>query len=95
MKQARIVENLSWPLVNGKLWISTAIPSAYRERLKLEMSKFPYWHDDGLDALSYIYDMLKDVRLSVPMGDDGSKLNVRREFWRENRAPKPNSWLIV
>lgn len=61
-KQQRIESALQWPLLNGKLHISTAVPSAYRERLKLEMQKFPFWHDDALDAVAYIYDMIKDFR---------------------------------
>lgn len=59
-KQTRIERNLSWPLQNGKIHISAAIPNAYKERLRLEMEKFPYWHDDALDALSYFYDILRD-----------------------------------
>ena len=39
---------------------STNVPSGYRERLKSEMDKFPYWHDDGIDASSYLYDIMKD-----------------------------------
>ena len=59
-KEERITGALQWPLNNGKLHISKAIHASYRDRLKNEMSQFPYWHDDGLDALSYLYDVVKD-----------------------------------
>ncbi len=58
-KVSRITSALSWPLDNNKIFISTAISGIYRERLRAEMDKFPYWHDDGLDALSYLYDLIK------------------------------------
>ncbi|MGA2467632.1 MAG: hypothetical protein ABSH06_25210, partial [Thermodesulfobacteriota bacterium] len=58
---------LAWPLNNGKLHVSKAVPYAYRERLKWEMEKFPFWHDDGLDALSYLYDIIKDFRFQRPL----------------------------
>lgn len=59
-KEERITSALQWPLNNGKLHISQTIHTSYRDRLKNEMSQFPYWHDDGLDALSYLYDVVKD-----------------------------------
>lgn len=61
-KAGRIEAALAWPLNNSKLFISTAVPSVYRERLRAEMDKFPYWHDDGIDSLSYLYDIIKDYR---------------------------------
>ena len=65
-KTQRIESALAWPLNNGKLHVSKAVPYAYRERLKWEMEKFPFWHDDGLDALSYLYDIIKDFRFQRP-----------------------------
>ena len=61
-KVERISEALTWPLNNGKLHISTQVSTIYKTRLLKEMEKFPYWHDDGLDALSYIYDILSEYR---------------------------------
>ena len=63
-KNSRILNALSWPLNNAKLHISKSVPNAYRERLKMEMDRFPYWKKDGLDALSYLYDMIKDANLT-------------------------------
>ncbi len=62
-KNARILNALSWPLNNGKLHISKSVPNAYRERIKMEMDKFPYWKKDSCDALAYLYDMIKDADL--------------------------------
>lgn len=61
-KVDRIEAALAWPLNNSKLFISTAVPTVYRERLRAEMDKFPYWFDDGLDSLSYLYDIIKDYK---------------------------------
>ena len=57
-KEERIEHNLQWPLVNSKLHVSKAVPVEYRERLRKEMDQFPFWHEDGIDALSYLYDIL-------------------------------------
>ena len=61
-KHLRIETALALPLMNGKIHISKAIPFIYRQRLMSEMDKFPYWHDNGLDALAYLYDILQDYR---------------------------------
>lgn len=61
-KEDRILQNLMWPVNNGKVKVLKSIPACYQGRLKLEMEKFPYWHDDGLDALAYAYDIYKDFR---------------------------------
>lgn len=91
-KEFRIESNLSWPLANGKIKISTAIPKAFRERLKLELEKFPFWHDDGLDLCAYAYDMIADYRFGRrppedetrdPYADDGDEL------------PKENGWMTA
>jgi len=66
-KTQRIESAIAWPLNNGKLHVSKAVPYTYRERLKWEMEKFPFWHDDGLDALSYLYDIIKDFRFQRPL----------------------------
>ena len=61
-KNRRIESALAWPLVNGKIHISTDIPKAYRDKLREELDDFPYGvHDDGIDVLSYTYDMIHDV----------------------------------
>jgi hypothetical protein len=53
-KEVRIESALSWPLLNGKVHMSTSIPVEYRDKLREEMDSFPYGaNDDGIDALSY------------------------------------------
>lgn len=60
-KKARISSALSWPFSNGKIHVSKNVKSVYRDQLRSEMDKFPYWKDDGLDALAYAFDMIKDL----------------------------------
>lgn len=59
-KKQRISTALEIPFLNGNVHISTFVDNAYRDRLKQEMDNFPMWHDDGLDMLSYLYDILAD-----------------------------------
>lgn len=93
-KQQRIEAALQYPLLHGKLHISTAVPSAYRERLKLEMQKYPFWHDDGLDAISYLFDIARDYRF----GKEDLRTEEDRwaEAYREKASePKADAWLYV
>lgn len=94
-KEQRIESALAWPLANSKLHISTAIPAAYRERLKVEMQKFPFWHDDALDAVSYGYDMIRDYRFGKlsPIEDEFDK--YKRKLRDNSRKGKEHSWLYV
>ena len=60
-KTARI-EELSVPLINSKIHISTAVPQKYIDIIKKEMEDFPFSNDDhAIDILSYfIIDTLPD-----------------------------------
>jgi hypothetical protein len=58
------VSALQWPLNNSKWHYSTKINKETIQRLKDEMDKFPFWHDDGLDICSYLYDVIKDYKFS-------------------------------
>lgn len=91
-KELRIEQNLAWPLRNGKIFISAAVPTGTRERLKLEMEKFPFWKDDGLDALSYVYDMIKDYRFGARNQADISDPDMMR---RENTTWGGKGWMMV
>jgi hypothetical protein len=64
-KVKRIESALSWPLENGKIHILDSVPKAFKDRLFAEMDKFPYWHDDGLDMLSYLWDILHDYNFNT------------------------------
>lgn len=94
-KEERIVNALRWPLVNGTLHVSKGIPNAFRETLKLEMEKFPFWHDDALDMLSYAYDLVKDYKF-------GKRILVEEKkdpWWKTVRAKgqknQKDSWIVV
>jgi len=69
-KYRRIEAALSWPLSNGKLFYSTAIPQKYIDMIKDEMGKFPYYHVDILDAWAYLYDILADYEFPSNEEDD-------------------------
>jgi hypothetical protein len=92
-KEERIESNLQWPLMNGKIHISTKIPEAYRARIRMEMQKFPMWHDDALDALSYFYDAIKDFRFGPYQAVKDSETDI----WARRRKSQPtrNGWMIV
>ncbi len=68
--QARIEKALPWPMYNSKIFISNAVPQVYRDRIRDEADQFPYWHDDGLTCLAYIYDMIADYRFGWFDEDD-------------------------
>lgn len=57
-KKKFIESALEWPLNNGKLFYSTAVSTVYIDRIKTEMDKFGFWHDDGLNMMAYLYDIL-------------------------------------
>jgi hypothetical protein len=94
-KQTRIMESLSWPLSQGKIHILRSIPACYRERLSLEMQKFPYWHDDFLDALAYQYDLMKSYRFSKRSEEVEER--KRPDAWTEedSLASQKHSWMYV
>lgn len=73
-KRKLIESSLAWPLNNGKIHYSSAIPNAYMQRLKLEMSNFPFWHDDGINSLAYLYDVIKDCSFSSEETEDEDRL---------------------
>ena len=95
-KHSRILQNVQWPLNNGCIHVNEAIPLAYRERLSLEMQKFPHWRDDGLDALAYAFEMTKDYRFSK------RRLNPEKQdkWWHRyqqkvNNVPDEDGFIIV
>lgn len=100
VKQTRIERNVAWPLMNGKIKISKAIPAHYRQRLKLEMERFPHWHDDGLDTLAYHYDIMRDYVFGPEPPSDVDEEDVldRWELRYQNRArqlTQDRGWIVV
>lgn len=93
-KVERIESNLIWPLNNGKIRISKAIPAVYRDRLRTEMERFPMWHDDGIDALSYVYDLLKDYRFGTrAQGEKQQKAKWLNKMLRHKNGAR--GWMTV
>lgn len=92
-KQFRIESNLSMPFKHSKIKISTAVPFGTRERLREELKKFPYWHDDGLDALAYIYELFKDFRFS--QFKPSWKLSDQDKYKRYLETQNENKWMYV
>lgn len=81
-KERRIEEALAWPFANGCIHISTQVPANVREDLRMEMERFGGgWKDDGLDALSYVYDILSEYRFNrIEDMDD-----TRRDMYERER----------
>lgn len=63
-KQERI-EGLVPPLEEGRINMWEGVDILARQSLEDEMEKFPFYRDDGLDALSYAFDLVRDYRFSV------------------------------
>ena len=59
-KRKFIESAMAWPLNNSKWYYSSDVPVPYLDRLKMEMSNFPLWHDDGLNICAYLYDILRE-----------------------------------
>lgn len=93
-KAERVEGALVWPLNNGKIHISKAVPGTVIDRLKCEFDRFPMWHDDGIDAAAYLYDMLKDYKFGLRPSSENKKKDPQwlRE-WRSERGSK--SWMVV
>lgn len=97
-KDFRIESALVWPLNNGKFHVLDSIPEVHTGRLREEMRKFPYWHDDGLDMCAYLYDLIKDYRFpeheAANKREEDRYDRARRRMRREFGKPE-NSWLIA
>lgn len=93
-KAFRIEQSLVWPLSQGKFHMSRAVSVVCRERLKLEMQKFPYWHDDALDTLSYGVELVKGYRFG-PMVDLEGEGSVFDKYMRKSKQEKTNSWMVM
>jgi hypothetical protein len=58
-KNRRIEAALQWPLYNSKIFFCDNIEEKYLRMIREEMDKFPFYHVDILDAMAYLWDMLK------------------------------------
>lgn len=94
-KQFRIESALSWPLANGKIHLLDTIPIQHSERLKMEMEKFPAWKDDGLDGLSYVYDLIKTYRFGDVPKESPPETIYDRAFRQANERGNKLGWIAV
>lgn len=89
-KRKFIEASLSWPLANGKIHYSSSIPVHFIERLKMEMNFFPFWHEDGLNMLAYLYDVLKETHFPA-----FEELEEQKKKRRYEQKPPERSWMSV
>lgn len=95
-KEIRIEKALAWPLANSKIFYVEDIPSAYIERLSEEQERFPYWHDDGLDMLSYVYDMMKNFPFSrLWREEDPKETSLEKKLRQRKHLNQKDSWMSV
>ena len=95
-KIERIMKALEWPLFNSKIFMSKKVPIVYRERLLTELSRFPFWHDDGLDALSYIYDMINEYHFSYYIYENEEKPFEQEKRYRNHyNGTSTLAWMSV
>jgi len=93
-KQFRIESALSLPLKNGEIHMLDTVPVPYQERLRMEMDKFPRWHDDGIDMLSYIYDVIKGYSFGIYKEETPEDVFQRAERKRHTWE-KMDGWISV
>lgn len=95
-KEYRIESALSWPFRNSKIKILDTVGEGYIERLKTEMEKFPYWKDDGLDILSYVYDMIKGYRFPIFVPEKESEGDAyERRTRKRTESNRANGWMVA
>lgn len=68
-KAKKIGDNLEYPLNNAKIHIVDDLDPEVLDWLEQECGKFPFFHVDVLDALSYTYDILADPEFQFPRED--------------------------
>lgn len=84
-KQFRIEAAIAAPLNNACIHISDAVPVEYIKQLKMEMDKFPTWKDDGIDALSYLYDLIATFKFPMKPSDNDDTVKERPKRKRYQR----------
>ena len=97
-KESRITQALEWPLGNNKIKYLDTCDHDSVIRLKDEMKRFPYWHDDGIDALSYIYDLLVDFPFAKKrIQQNEEDLYKRSNRWKDldPKMKNDNPWYYV
>lgn len=92
-KEYRIESAIALPLKNGRWHILDTVPRDVVQRLEEEMDKFPAWHDDGLDGMSYIYDLIKGYRFGELVVESGkSESNKWDRAFNNARKTSSAGW---
>jgi len=96
-KEFRIESAISWPLKNGKIHVLESVDKESLAILGTEMEKFPAGHDDGLDALSYAYDIIKEYRFGALPEDEKPETPYDAAFRRarDRFASGKIGWITV
>jgi len=98
-KQDRIEGNLMWPLNNGKIHIVEGLSNAVVERIRIEMSRYPFWHDDAIDAMSYIFDLIKDFKFGKIRPSERKELSlwerIERAKGKTQQGNPSTRWMYV
>lgn len=89
-KRKMIESALSWPMNNSKMFYSLSCPTNFIERIKMEMRNFPVWHDDGINMLAYLTDVLKDYYFG--RAEEQSELEKKRRYMPKEVG---RSWMSV
>ena len=66
-KRRRIESSLAWPWNNGKVSYVSDLPFHILDGIKNECDKFPMYHVDIIDMISYIYQMLEKMRFNFQL----------------------------
>lgn len=69
-KNRRVESALAWPLNNGKVYYSTALDGDVIQEIKEECAKFPFFHVDILDMVSYVYKLVEEMRFNFALLDE-------------------------
>lgn len=70
-KKQRIARALILPFKKGKIHVSSRVDPKVIQIIGQEMDMFPYWNDDGLDVLAYLYDLITDQSICwIPDEDE-------------------------
>jgi hypothetical protein len=95
-KKYRIESAVSLPLLNGKVHILDTIPQEYSARFRKEMEKFPSWNkDDGLDAFSFVYDIIKDYRFGALPGEAQKESPYDAAFRKAREGGGVKGWVAA
>jgi hypothetical protein len=78
-KARKIETSLSYPWYNGKIHISTRLAQRILDKIKEECDKFPYYHVDILDMISYIYQLLDALKFNFQLEEDEDEEEFHKE----------------